>query len=598
MKKILLILFISLIEVSPSFSDYSPLSVGIILNGIKTNEAWFSPNYDGSQDTVSIGFDIKGGNLLQGWSVSIYNSLHQAVWVRIGERNRDVPLDPGVFWKKLWAKKENVSIPDAIVWDGRADNGVILPEGSYFLVASAWDEMKNIAVSETDKIILDITPPQGSLSIYDTIFYPNTGGKRGLFFIRQNLSTNGFWRSEMRNREGRIIKNWDWGRNPPATLEWDGGGNDGTIQPEGTYDYIVYGWDQAGNRTVMPLPGINLSQKVCSVFLSSERPGFSPTAPNPLNEIRFIPSVSMTNDLLSWNLKIRDKNFKLYKELKGEVLPAFIIWDGRDDGLKIAPDGLYNCSLSCVYTSGDTVFSAVNTILIGSSSPELSISAEPLPFSPDIDGINDPLKIHFNAKSPVGIKKWRILIYDPDNKPFKTFEGYGGAEPAQVLTWDGRSDNGELVESAENYRIIATAVDSLGNGAEKEIDGGINIDVLAEKTERGYRIRINNIEFDFAKAGLKQKKTFILDRVAEILKKYSNYKVEIQGHTDNIGSIKKNIALSGERAKNVYNYLVMKGISKKRLSYKGFAYSFPIAENSTDEGRRKNRRVEFILLKE
>jgi outer membrane protein OmpA-like peptidoglycan-associated protein len=597
--KILFPCLIMIILLSPgvSLADSIPLSVGIILNGGSSREVWFSPNFDGCQDTVTIGLDIKSAGLLQGWSVSIINQSNQAVWTRSGVRSRDVPADPGQFWNRLWSKKENAVIPEALIWDGRADSGSFLPEGKYFIIASAWDDMKNTVFSETDSIILDVTPPKGSLAIYDNIFYPNSGGKKGLFFISQTLSTNGFWRAEIRNREGAVVKSWDWGDNnntPPAMLEWDGKGSDGTLQPEGTYDYIAYGWDRAGNKTVMPLPGINLSRQVYSVFLAPDRPGFSPAAVKPYNEIKLYTAVSVTNGLFSWDLKIRDKNFKITKELQGRDLPQSLAWDGTGDDMKTAADGLYKCTLECTYSPGDSAFSGENSFIIDSSHPELSLTAGPNPFSPDDKGTG-PLTIHFSAEGANGIKYWKIEILDPDSKLFKSFEGH--SEPASVIAWDGRSDNGELVESALNYRLIAEALDGFGNRAEKELDGGINVDVLVEKTRRGYMIRINNIEFDSGKAGLKGKKTFILDRVAQILMKYPDYRVEIGGHTDNVGSMKKNLALSMDRAENVYKYLAVRGVSKNRLSYRGFAYKFPIADNRTAGGRRKNRRVEFILLK-
>ena len=74
-----------------------------------------------------------------------------------------------------------------------------------------------------------------------------------------------------------------------------------------------------------------------------------------------------------------------------------------------------------------------------------------------------------------------------------------------------------------------------------------------------------------------------------------NLKVEIGGHTDNIGSIKINDQLSLSRAKVVMNYLVKKGIDAKRLTAKGFAFSMPIADNKLSKGRALNRRVEMLV---
>ena len=86
-----------------------------------------------------------------------------------------------------------------------------------------------------------------------------------------------------------------------------------------------------------------------------------------------------------------------------------------------------------------------------------------------------------------------------------------------------------------------------------------------------------------------------LNRVARIMKTYSNYNLNIEGHTDNVGNDEKNTSLSERRAKRCYEYLISKGIVKSRLSYEGFGAKRPIASNNTVEGRFENRRVELKI---
>ncbi len=572
------------------------LSLQVLFSGAATNRVWFSPNYDGAQDTVSFSLSIRDDSRIEGWIAAVYDSSGHEVWHRSGERNRDVPIDPGLFISKLISKKDSVPIPQVLTWDGTSDSGSVLPEGKYFLIAAVRDEMGNNLVSDTNEIILDITPPAGSLSLEDNIFYPDSPGKKGLIFISQDLSTNAFWKAEIRGREGNVEKTWDWGQDPPMHLEWDGKNEKGDILPEGSYDYIAFGWDRAGNKAMLPLAGINLSRKTYSVFLNPEREGFSPAASYPSNIIKFFPAVSVKNGFVAWVLKISDFSYKTVREIKGKALPPYLSWDGRDNGGNLVKDGIFHCSLGCEYNDGEKIYSPENTVTVGTRQPVVELYYEPDVFSPDGDGENDTLFIHLKVKIEGALKKWKISIYDPDDKPFKTFEGY--RDPPAVIPWDGRSDNGELVESAEDYKIKAAAIDAYGNLTEKEIDKRIKVDVLAEKTARGLLIRINSIEFEFAGSKLAPKRSFILDRVAQILQKYPLYRVEVDGHTDNIGSMKKNRELSEARARTVYNYLLGKGIIKTRMSVMGFAYRYPVADNRTSEGRRKNRRVEFILKKD
>ena len=73
-------------------------------------------------------------------------------------------------------------------------------------------------------------------------------------------------------------------------------------------------------------------------------------------------------------------------------------------------------------------------------------------------------------------------------------------------------------------------------------------------------------------------------------------RVELQGHTDNVGRDKDNQILSENRARAVYQFLIDQGIDAQRLSYKGYGASRPIAPNTTEEGKAKNRRTVFVVL--
>lgn len=88
----------------------------------------------------------------------------------------------------------------------------------------------------------------------------------------------------------------------------------------------------------------------------------------------------------------------------------------------------------------------------------------------------------------------------------------------------------------------------------------------------------------------------ILDKVAQLLTAGGDIPVEIAGHTDNEGDAKRNLELSKRRAAAVKQYLVSKGIAARRLSDVGFGSSKPIADNSTPDGKTRNRRIEFHLL--
>jgi outer membrane protein OmpA-like peptidoglycan-associated protein len=124
-----------------------------------------------------------------------------------------------------------------------------------------------------------------------------------------------------------------------------------------------------------------------------------------------------------------------------------------------------------------------------------------------------------------------------------------------------------------------------------------NVNVEIKPIELNQSYRINDIYFGFNKFDLTDESKFVLDQLIEFLTENPVICIQIQGHTDNIGKDADNLKLSDNRARSVYNYLVLKGISIKRLTYEGFGKTMPVADNDTDEGRAKNRRTVFVITK-
>lgn len=130
----------------------------------------------------------------------------------------------------------------------------------------------------------------------------------------------------------------------------------------------------------------------------------------------------------------------------------------------------------------------------------------------------------------------------------------------------------------------------------KDPDRPQQINIPLQPIEEGVTVVMRNIFFEFDSYELLSESFAELNKISEFLKNNQNIKIEIGGHTDNVGSRAYNKQLSESRAKSVYNYLVGRGISKDQLSYKGYDFSMPIADNETEKGRAKNRRTEFKII--
>lgn len=138
-------------------------------------------------------------------------------------------------------------------------------------------------------------------------------------------------------------------------------------------------------------------------------------------------------------------------------------------------------------------------------------------------------------------------------------------------------------------------IDKCPNKAGDAKLGGCPEVVVDEAERKVITEDIQGLEFETGKAILKGRSASILDKVVQIMKKYPDYKLDITGHTDNVGKPANNLVLSQQRSKACYDYLVSKGISNRRLASKGFGETSPLVKNDTAAGRQKNRRVEFDL---
>ncbi len=123
--------------------------------------------------------------------------------------------------------------------------------------------------------------------------------------------------------------------------------------------------------------------------------------------------------------------------------------------------------------------------------------------------------------------------------------------------------------------------------------------VEIRRTEEGIAISLNSVLFDHNSSELKQEAKLELKRIASVLKKYADREIRISGHTDNSGGEEYNRKLSRERALSVLKELRdEQSLEEKRMSYEGYGKSKPIADNSTIQGRQKNRRVDITIVME
>ncbi|MBK9272503.1 MAG: OmpA family protein [Saprospiraceae bacterium] len=170
---------------------------------------------------------------------------------------------------------------------------------------------------------------------------------------------------------------------------------------------------------------------------------------------------------------------------------------------------------------------------------------------------------------------------------------------------DGIEDKMDDCPLAAGSKEFNGCPDSDGDGIQDKFDSCPNVagpksnkgcPLIEKKDQDVLDFAMRAVQFDLGRATLKSESFSILDKIAGLLKKYQDYKLEIGGHTDNTGSAGFNLELSEKRAKVCYEYLISKGISQVRLSYAGYGQTKPVADNATEQGRNLNRRTEFVMV--
>jgi len=312
-----------------------------------------------------------------------------------------------------------------------------------------------------------------------------------------------------------------------------------------------------------------------------------------------------------WKLELRDDNNELIRSFPSQSggtgpLPTTVPWNGANERNAII-EGRFTPSLTVNYSKGDVVNVSAPPVMVDITGPVLGFHSEPEFFSPDNDGVNDELFIFLSARDFSPIAEWSLDIRETEgtNQLFYRISGRGS--PSERITWDGRSSWGELVQSASDYEFTYSAKDTLGNSS--TMTGNLFTDVLVIRDGDILRILIPSITFrayyaDFIGIPKERQETNtrVLKRIAEILNKFRDYRIIVEGHANPVLRTAKEEdevlkPLSLARAQFVIEHLVNNGVSRNRLSPTGQGGTRNVANSQDQNNNWKNRRVEFLLIK-
>ncbi len=547
----------------------------------------FSPNADSVKDTLRV--DQTGGGEDE-WYGTIVNAAGATL--------------------RTWRWKGKAA---AIEWDGKDDAGKLVPDGAYRYRASSMDKAGNSAQYTLSGIVIDTVAPRIYLGADNTLFSPNGDGRKDTLSFLVRTDGDDEWKAALVDEKGQAVMNYKWKGAAPSFV-WDGKDTAGNVVSDGSYSFIATATDAAGNSARGELSGFIVDNRIPRVYLTVSSQAISPNGDGRDDELALGSFVGLKDGIEGWKLEILDEAGALSRvyqsglsgEYSATVVPTSFIWDGRDAKGAIK-EGLYHAKLTVSYIKGDIASAQSGAFLIDISPPLLSFSTVPPYFSPDNDGVDDEVVLNLSADDAVDIAAWSLEVYEPQ-PPYQLFykvEGQGA--PAPAIVWDGRSNNGELVQAATDYDISFSAVDILGNASVMESSIGVDVFVIREGDVLRIKVpsiifRENASDFDGVDLEVSENNIRVLRRIAEILNKFSAYRITVEGHANPVTRTpeeeKQELQpLSESRAKAVVALLVEYGVDPSRLSAVGMGGTKPLVKWEDRDDWWKNRRVEFILNK-
>ncbi len=554
----------------------------------------FSPNGDGVKDSIVFTPILKAATAIERYTLTIKNS-EGAVIRTIAGKGR---------------------VPASINWNGIADpiagtaTGERSPDGIYNAALEVTLVNQQTSRSAAPDFEIDTKYPTIEISAPYVIFSPNGDSKRDSLPITQRSSTEELWTAVIISAKKEQVRSYKW-NGTAGNPEWDATDDSGNKVADGNYTYAVSSEDKAGNRTAQQLTGITVDARVPKAFLTAELASFSPNG-DGVKDIQKISIVTNASDgLASWNLSIKSEGagtaVKVWDSSKSEVLPALVNWDGKNTEGTVV-QGKFFAELTLSWTKGDKISVATPSFLVNARAPVTAVRLSPKYFSPDNDGIDDELFINLTADSASAFTGWSFEIREPQGSSGNVFWKTGGAgKITERIIWDGRSLKGELVQAATDYPFTFTVTDEVGMTS--VVRGYIPVDVLIIRDGDKLKIAVPSIIFrenaaDFNGLAVEvvDKNVQVLRRIAEILNKFKDYKIQVEGHANNVTGTQKEeeselIPLSRSRAVAVQNFLIQNGVDSARLSTLGMGGTRPVAQRADRENWWKNRRVEFILIK-
>lgn len=543
----------------------------------------FSPNGDGRADTLPLYASIPVLGNLERWTVDVMTADDEVVRTYSGSGE-----------------------PPALEFDGRGDDDSPLPDGRYRAVLEAAYLGGQNPVTTSPFFTIDTVIPRATVDASEPVISPNGDGRLDTVEIVQASSDEESWTGTFRNASGTVVRSESW-TGQVASFTWDGSDSSGATVADGRYTYRLSTVDAAGNPSEPAEVTIRVDTRPVSVRILPTETRFSPNGDGVRDTMSFSLLSDSPETIERWTVRLNDAGGEALGEIASgtESLPVRFSWDGRLNG-SLLPDDPYYPELVAVLESGGTVNSLSPSVRVDTTGPEISVGFGTTLADPE-DGSDDTLAINIWAADPSSIDGWSATMFGRAGGIFAEWSGEG--RPPALIRWDGLSSSGNEFQMDTDYRLLVNATDTVGNAGSGETVASIDLLV----TREGRRFRVSSIYFGpyetnfrtLEDPDLAVSNVEALDRLAELLERYPDYNVRIEGHAAHLLSfnplraqaehVQVLVPLSFDRAEAVRDALAQRGIDRSRMSIWGHGGIHPVVPHTDAENRWMNRRVEFIL---
>lgn len=572
---------------------------------VTADPALFSPNGDGVLDATSFSLSIQDAGPLESWSLTIAAADGKTVKTFTGAPE---------------------TVPAKLPWDGKDNDRLALPDGPYTYVLQAKDIAGNAAASPAQKVTIGAGRPMPEVKSDLAAISPNADSYRDVATFQ--LKAPAFnavreWTFRILDKM-KVAQRTVQGRGDvPGSLQWGGERDDKRALPDEEYTFELEVVDVAGNKVATAPQKIRVDTAKPALGIGAVPALFSPNGDGVKDESVLTPSYQDASPIASWKIIVQDaRKNNVYVFSDTGKLPLSVAWKGVNQAGAVQPDGPYTYVFFAEDEVGNRATTAEQMVRVDNSAPVVSLQGEPALFSPNADGVKDETTLLLDFKDSSDIQSWKLVIAQGPDKVSRNFSGIG--RPPRSFPWDGKNDRGQANQDGKHVAVL-TVIDEVGNvGKSPELALTLDtskplVTVTAETEEMeelllpmqvsensGKDIVISlasEVLFDSGQDVIKSQAFQTLMKANHLVRRYPQRKIRVEGHADNMPinnpQFKNNLELSRARAKAIASFLADKGkVEPARIAADGLGDQRPRASNETEDGRRQNRRVEIILVKE